>query len=78
LKPDVVILDLQMPIMSGLEAARHISRISPDTAMLMYTMHAGPQLLREAQKVGIRDVLSKSDKLAENLFTALKSVCSRT
>lgn len=75
LKPDVVILDLQMPVMNGLEAARRISRISPKTVMLMYTMHAGPQLVDEAQKAGIKDVVSKSDAIQDRLFAALKSAC---
>ena len=39
LNPDLVILDLQMPIMNGLEAARQISRLAPNTAMLMFTMY---------------------------------------
>jgi len=38
LLPDIVILDLQMPVMNGLEAARQITLFSPGTAMVMFTM----------------------------------------
>ena len=40
LKPEVVILDLSMPVMNGLEAAREIAAIAPQTVMLMFTMYA--------------------------------------
>jgi NarL family two-component system response regulator YdfI len=50
--PDIVILDLQMPVMDGLEAARKISHIAPDTAMVMFTMHPSRELLKVAQAVG--------------------------
>ena len=65
LHPDVVILDLQMPVMDGLEAARQINNLAPDTVMLMCTMHGGDQLLKYAPAVGIREVLSKSDRLRD-------------
>jgi DNA-binding NarL/FixJ family response regulator len=39
LKPDAVILDLSMPVMNGLDAAREISRIAPAVQMVMFTMH---------------------------------------
>lgn len=61
LQPDTVILDLQMPVMNGLEAAIKISEIAPRTVMLMYTMHCSEQLLKVAQAVGIQKVFSKSD-----------------
>jgi DNA-binding NarL/FixJ family response regulator len=72
LQPDAVILDLQMPVMNGLEAAREIHLIAPNTAMVMFTMHSSPQLLLEARAVGISDVLSKMDPLGERLLPALK------
>jgi DNA-binding NarL/FixJ family response regulator len=72
LKPDIVLLDLQMPVMDGLEAARQIKAVAPKTAMLMFTRHASPQLLREAHAAGIRDVISKTDQLMERLLPALR------
>ena len=61
LHPNTVILDLQMPVMNGLEAARQISKIAPNTTMLMYTMHYSEQLVKDAHAAGIQKVFSKSD-----------------
>ena len=61
LRPDAVILDLQMPIMNGLEAARQISEIAPNTTLLMYTLHCSEELSKAAQATGIQKVFSKSD-----------------
>ena len=72
--PDIVILDLQMPVMDGLEAARLISTVAPDTAVVMFTMHPCRELLRAAQAVGVRDVVSKSDQLSGPLLGALKRI----
>jgi DNA-binding NarL/FixJ family response regulator len=48
LRPDVVILDLSMPVMNGLEAARVIKTIAPGTRILMFTRHTYPYLSEEA------------------------------
>jgi two-component system chemotaxis response regulator CheY len=61
LKPDLIILDLVMPVMDGLTAARQISKLLPNIPMLMHTMHWSQQVEVEAQKVGVRKVVSKSD-----------------
>jgi DNA-binding NarL/FixJ family response regulator len=72
LHPDIVTLDLQMPVMNGLEAARQIAVLAPKTAMLMFTMHNSEQLLKDAHAAGIKDVISKSDAAAGELLTSLK------
>jgi two-component system, response regulator YesN len=59
LKPDVVILDLAMPVMDGVTAAREISKTHHETAMFMYTLHSSYQLELEAHKVGIRRIVAK-------------------
>ena len=76
LKPDVVILDLSMPVMNGLEAAREISRLDPSVQMVMFTMHTNEQLRRDAEAVGIKDVISKGDTIAGHLLPYLKSICA--
>jgi two-component system, NarL family, invasion response regulator UvrY len=73
LNPNVVILDWLMPVMSGLEAARQITRFSPNTAMLMLTLHSSKQLLEEANAVGIQRVFSKTESLAD-LITSVRNV----
>jgi DNA-binding NarL/FixJ family response regulator len=75
LQPDLVLLDLAMPVMNGLEAARRIATISPHPVMLMFTMQYSGQLLKEAEAAGIKAVLSKTDvginHLLESMRTAL-------
>jgi CheY-like chemotaxis protein len=72
LHPDVVILDLHMPVMNGLEAAGQINQLAPSTTILMFTIHTSDQLLKFAPAVGIREVISKSDRLVEQLLASLK------
>jgi DNA-binding NarL/FixJ family response regulator len=78
LRPDVVILDFQMPVMDGLEAARQIALLAPNTAMLTLTMHKFEQLSKEAHAAGIKDVLSKSDGVADYLIASLRNVAPNT
>ena len=73
LKPHAVILDLSMPVMNGLEAAREITRIAPEVQMVMYTMHTSEQLRKDAEAAGIKDVVSKSDSIEDHLLAALRS-----
>jgi len=60
LKPDVVILDLAMPSMDGLTAAREISQAHPTIPIVMHTFHDLPQLELEAKKNGVRRIVPKS------------------
>lgn len=60
-RPDMIVVDLAMPIKDGLMAAREISQALPETPILMCTMHASPQLEIEAQKSGVRQIISKID-----------------
>jgi DNA-binding NarL/FixJ family response regulator len=60
-RPDLIVLDFQMPEMNGLDAARHIVKLSPKTPILMVTIHLSKQLSEEARKVGIRGACAKTD-----------------
>lgn len=76
LRPHAVILDLSMPVMNGLEAAREIARIAPDVQMVMFTMHASEQLRRDAEAAGIKAVISKSDTIGNHLLASLRDLCA--
>jgi DNA-binding NarL/FixJ family response regulator len=76
LKPNAVILDLSMPVMNGLEAAREISLLNPSVQMVMFTMHTNEQLRKDAEAVGIKDVISKADTIKGHLLASLKNICA--
>ena len=74
LKPDLVILDLAMPIMDGVRAAREISNSAPTLPILMHTMYDGSStLVLEAKKAGVARVVSKGEK-GENLLIAIEDL----
>ena len=73
LKPDLVILDLAMPIADGIRAAREISNALPGTPMLMHTMHSSPELNLEAKKAGVTNVVSKGTN-GNNLINAITEI----
>jgi DNA-binding NarL/FixJ family response regulator len=61
LAPDVIILDLSMPELNGLEAARRIAAHCPHSRVLMLTMHETEQFVREALAAGVRGYVLKTD-----------------
>lgn len=74
LRPDVVLLDVTMPVMSGLEAAAELRRVSPETKIVILTMHDNPQIRAEAKKVGANAFITKSDA-ARTLIETLSRIC---
>lgn len=61
IKPNLIILDLSMPLMNGLEAARALKLLMPFVPLLMFTNNAGETLKKDALAAGIFAVVSKSD-----------------
>jgi len=61
LKPDIVILDISMPDLNGVEAARRIRKASTNTEVLILSMHYSDQLIREIIDAGVRGYIVKSD-----------------
>src|ERR1700693_5940886 len=61
LKPDIVILDISMPDLNGVEAARRIRKVSANTEVLVLSMHYSDQLIREIVDAGVRGYIVKSD-----------------
>lgn len=61
LKPDVVVLDISMPDLNGMEAAKRIRKSSSSVEILMLSMHFSDQLIREIVEAGVRGYIVKSD-----------------
>src|SRR6202171_3158657 len=61
LKPDIVILDISMPDLNGVEAAKRIRKASTNTEVLILSMHYSDQLIREIVDAGVRGYIVKSD-----------------
>ena len=73
LKPDVVIMDVAMPGMSGIEATRRIKEISPDTAVLAVTMHEDEQYFFEMLNAGASGYVPKR-AAPDDLVSAIRVV----
>jgi DNA-binding NarL/FixJ family response regulator len=61
LRPDIVVLDITMPELNGVEAARRILKASPNTEILVLSVHYSDQLIREILEAGVRGYIVKSD-----------------
>ncbi len=61
MSPDLILLDIGMPNLNGLEAARQILASTPETPILILTMHDSEQVVREVLRAGARGFLLKSD-----------------
>ena len=73
LKPDIVILDISMPLLNGLEATRQILKIRPQTKVLILTMHESDSLIRDILDVGARGYILKTD-VGTDLVKAVESL----
>ncbi len=73
LNPDVVILDIGMPTLNGLEATRQILKLRPQTKILILTMHESDSVIREVLDAGARGYILKTDA-GRDLVTAVDSL----
>ena len=75
LKPDVVVLDLSMPVLNGLDAARQIRKELPRIAVVILTLHEGEELTRAVLETGAGACVVKTDlqRLVIELRTMLQS-----
>ncbi|HET9555384.1 MAG TPA: response regulator transcription factor [Anaeromyxobacteraceae bacterium] len=75
LRPDAAVLDLSMPELNGIDAAREIARSVPGTRTVMLTMHVEERFAREALRAGVRGYVLKT-RAASDLVQAVRDVCA--
>ena len=61
LSPDVIIMDITMPVVDGFTAAREMSKVAPGASVLLLSMHESPNLLNVAKSSGARGYIAKSE-----------------
>ena len=76
LAPNLAILDLSMPEITGLQAAQEIARLESTTEVILLTMHDSEEIIREALKSGVRGFVLKSDA-DRDLVDAVETVAKR-
>ncbi len=74
-RPDVAILDISMPQLNGIEAAREIATASPKTRIILLTVHSEDQYVMEAVRAGIRGYVLKT-QVTEELMRAIREVAA--
>jgi two-component system response regulator NreC len=72
-RPDVIVLDLSMPTLNGIEAVHEISRVSPRTKIILLTMYTEEHHILEALRAGVNGCLSKT-QAPEHLLDAIREV----
>lgn len=70
LRPDLVILDLSMPVMNGLDAARVLKRLMPGVSLIMYSAFGDRFAEQQARLIGISALVSKSEPVTVLVSTA--------
>lgn len=76
LKPDVIVMDVSMPNLNGLEATQEIRRLLPDIQVLILTQHESEEMVRQAFKAGARGYVVKSS-ISQNLLGAVDKMRRR-
>ncbi len=73
LQPDLILLDINLPGLNGIEAARRIRQIAPRSKIIFLSEHRSPALIREAMDTGAHGYIIKSDAACE-LLAAVQAV----
>jgi two-component system nitrate/nitrite response regulator NarL len=61
LRPDLIVLDLSMPVMNGLEAAPLLIKILPNVWLILFTLYDSPTIQRQSREAGIHAVVAKGN-----------------
>jgi DNA-binding NarL/FixJ family response regulator len=72
-KPDIITLDISMPELNGIEAGKRIRKVSPNTEILILSVHYSDRLVRDLLETGIRGYVVKSDS-DRDLIAALEAL----
>jgi two-component system response regulator NreC len=73
IRPDIIIMDISMPDLNGVEATRQIKEIRPETGIIIYSMHSDKEFIIDLFKIGISAYVLKDDPL-EDLIIAIEAV----
>ena len=76
LKPDLIILDVTMPVLDGINSAKEIRTFLPDVPILFFSMHDGVYLVHEAKMAGVQGFVSKTDARA-TLLDAIDALAKK-
>ena len=77
LHPDLIVLDLSMPVMNGLDAARELKHLMPTVPLIMYSAFGDRYVEQQASLLGISSVISKSEHVT-TLVSAARSLLTQT
>lgn len=73
-QPEIAILDISMPVLNGVDAARELVKSSPRTKVILLTQHDEDQYVTEALRAGVKGYVLKS-QAADDLVHAIREVC---
>jgi len=65
LRPDIVVLDISMPLLNGFEAARQLRQVLPSAGLIFLSQHLSPAYLRQALEIGVAGYVLKSETTEE-------------
>jgi len=73
LQPDVILLDITMPLLNGIDATRQLRTLIPQSKIIVVTMHSDPEYVREAFQAGVSGYVLKQSAVSE-LVVAIQTV----
>src|SRR4051812_19810398 len=74
LQPDLLVLDLSMPVMNGMEATRRILATNQNVRIIIFSVHESNGILNEARRAGAQGYVRKS-QASQDLLKAIETVC---
>ncbi len=78
LRPDVILVDISMPLLNGFDSARQIRKLAPESKIVFVTMHADPDYITEALRLGAVGYLLKRSAASELTFAIHEVLAGRT